>query len=879
MSTTTTSAGSTAAAAGHGNPRRLRWGAWLLGAYVLLLVASHAVRLAYPVDEVPWQGLPYLYVNTVDGEQTLPRPVRMAYRDTRARDDSKPLPPILLLHGSPGDSRSVRRLGDVLAADHRVLAPDLPGFGGSNLWIPDYSILAHARYVLQFLDSLGVGQVHVVGFSMGGGVGLELSRLAPDRVRSLTLLSSIGVQELELLGDYTLNHAVHALQLGVISLVQEGIPHFGRLDRMGLNTAYARNFYDTDQRPLRQILEQLQEPVLIIHGDNDILVPPAAAREHHRIVPQSQLAMIRSDHFMTFMQPEVVAGPILEFVASVDNGTATARATANPDRIHEAARPFNPRSVPGAQGFSLLVVLFLLACATMASEDLTGIGAGLLVARGSITFLPATLAVMAGIFVGDLGIYFAGRFLGRPALGHAPLKWVVKPTTIERSRRWFERRGAAIIFLSRFTPGTRVVTYIAAGVLRMRFLVFAAWLLLAVALWVPLLVGASAVFGIEATKILEPLPGPTWPWVLGFAILLFVAIRVGLRLLTHHGRRRLVGTWRRIARWEFWPPWLFYLPALAYVIWLGIRHRSLTLFTAANPALPDGGVVGESKIGIQRGLAHAEHMLPKTEFLPIAQSLGERLATAREFLRREGLPYPVLLKPDVGERGDGVEVIRSDAELEEYLAGAKRDVLLQEYVTGEEYGVFYYREPGQERGQIFAITGKRLQSVAGDGVRTLEELILDDDQAVCQASLFLRRHEARLDDIPAAGQEIPLGDLGNHCQGARFSDGTALATPELLDVIDRVSRGYQGFYVGRYDVRVPSAEDFQAGRNLKIIELNGVTSEATNIYDPKNSFWSAYGTLFEQWRIIFRIAAANRRAGVRPTPLHRLLGRIVRHYF
>ena len=117
-------------------------------------------------------------------------------------------------------------------------------------------------------------------------------------------------------------------------------------------------------------------------------------------------------------------------------------------------------------------------------------------------------------------------------------------------RRWFERRGAAIIFLSRFTPGTRVVTYIAAGVLRMRFPLFVGWLFLAVAAWVPLLVGASAIFGIEATKIFEPLAGPTWPWILGFALLLFIAIRVGFRLLTHRGRRRLVGRWRRITRRE-----------------------------------------------------------------------------------------------------------------------------------------------------------------------------------------------------------------------------------------------------------------------------------------------------------------------------------------
>jgi pimeloyl-ACP methyl ester carboxylesterase/membrane protein DedA with SNARE-associated domain len=849
--------------------------------YVVLLAASHAVRLANPVDGEPWPNVPYVLVQAVDGERTVDRPVRMAYREYAPEgappDERRPV--VLLVHGSPGDSRSVRRVGRLLSDEYRVLAPDLPGFGGSNLWIPDYSVLAHAGYLLQFLDSLNVDQVHFVGFSMGGGVGIELSRLAPDRVRSLTLLSSIGVQELELLGDYTLNRAVHALQLVVIGLAQEGVPHFGRLDRIGLNTPYARNFYDTDQRPLRGILEQYDQPVLIIHGDKDVLVPAAAAREHHRIVPQSRLEMIDGDHFMAFMRPEVVAEPIRQFVTDVDTEEATTRATADPGRVREAARPFDPRSVPGAQGFSLLVVLFLLACATMASEDLTGIGAGLLVARGTLAFLPATAAVVAGIFAGDLAIYFAGRFLGRPALGHAPLKWVVKPATIERLSHWFERRGAAIIFLSRFTPGTRVVTYVSAGVLRMRFPLFAAWLFLAVAVWVPLLVGASAIFGAEATKIFEPLAGPTWPWILGFALLLFMAIRVGLRLLTHRGRRRLLGRWRRVTRWEFWPPWIFYLPALLYVIWLGVKHRSLTLFTAANPALPDGGVVGESKFDIHRGLAHAGELLPKTALLPIAQPLRQRVETAREFIRQEGLAFPVLMKPDVGERGEGVEVIRTEAGLEEYLERAKRDVLLQEYVPGEEYGVFYYRVPDEERGQIFAITEKRLQSVRGDGARTLEQLILDDDQAVCQARLFLRRHEARLDDVPAEGEKISLGDLGNHCQGARFSDGTALATPELLEVVDGISRGYDGFYVGRFDIRVPSVEDFQAGRNLKIIELNGVTSEATNIYDPKNSLRRAYATLFEQWRIIFRIAAENRRAGVGPTPLHRLLARIFRHYF
>ena len=55
-----------------------------------------------------------------------------------------------------------------------------------------------------------------------------------------------------------------------------------------------------------------------------------------------------------------------------------------------------------------------------------------------------------------------------------------------------------------------------------------------------------------------------------------------------------------------------------------------------------------------------------------------------------------------------------------------------------------------------------------------------------------------------------------------------------------------------------------AGSNLKIIELNGVTSEATHIYDPKLSLFDAYRVLFRQWRIAFEIGDLNRGRGIRP---------------
>ena len=101
-------------------------------------------------------------------------------------------------------------------------------------------------------------------------------------------------------------------------------------------------------------------------------------------------------------------------------------------------------------------------------------------------------------------------------------------------------------------------------------------------------------------------------------------------------------------------------------------------------------------------------------------------------------------------------------------------------------------------------------------------------------------------------------------------DGGWIKTPELETRIDEISRSFEGFYFGRFDIRTPSVEDFKAGRNFKIVELNGVTSEATHIYDPRNSLMDAYRVLFEQWRLAFEIGAKNRERGVKTSTLREL---------
>jgi hypothetical protein len=449
---------------------------------------------------------------------------------------------------------------------------------------------------------------------------------------------------------------------------------------------------------------------------------------------------------------------------------------------------------------------------------------------------------------------------------------------VERSSQWFTRKGAVLVFVTRFLPGTRLPTYFAAGMLRARVLPFAFWFLVACALWTPALVGLAAVYGEATMGLMRGLQSRLWLYLLVAGLALYVVVELVVPLFSWRGRRLLLSRWRRLTRWEFWPRWAFYPPVVLYVIWLSFRHRRLALFTAANPAIPGGGFVGESKSAILEGLAGGGKVA-RFELIPSFVEPAERVAQAMAFKARLGLDWPLVLKPDVGERGSGVAIVRSEVALDLYLAQAAGDTIVQEYAPGLEFGVFYYRLPDEPIGTVFSITEKRFPTVVGDGERSLEELILADDRAVCMAPYYLRLHANHLADLPARGDQVQLVELGTHCRGAAFHDGGWIRSPALEDAIDRLSRPFTGFWFGRYDIRTPSVDDFRAGRNFKVVELNGALSEATHIYDPKNGLGLAYRTLFTQWRVLFEIAARNVRNGARPATL-RELGRLMRahHY-
>ncbi len=411
--------------------------------------------------------------------------------------------------------------------------------------------------------------------------------------------------------------------------------------------------------------------------------------------------------------------------------------------------------------------------------------------------------------------------------------------------------------------------------LRVGFWRFASLSALAVALWTPLLVGLAAFLGEGFRALFGDFQRRLIP-TLALLLALYVLVHTGMAALTWRGRRLLLSRWRRLTRWEFWPMWAFYPPVLLYIGWLALRHGGLRVISCVNPAMPGGGLAGERKSDILGALMRGTDRVAPFRLMPAAGTVTDRVSSARDAMHDLSLSWPVVLKPDIGERGSGVAIVRDAAALERYLAATPDAVILQQYVPGIEAGIFYYRIPGEARGHIFAITEKRFPQVTGDGRSNLEHLILADDRAVSSARFFLRLHRAKLADVPLPGESVPLAELGTHCRGSAFFDGARFRSSALEEAVDRLSRGYEGFWFGRYDVRASSWDALQQGE-FRVIELNGATSEATSIYDPRNSLLTAYRTLFRQWAILFEIAARNRAAGARPASWHEIITLLRQH--
>ncbi|MEQ9367084.1 MAG: VTT domain-containing protein, partial [Leptospirales bacterium] len=557
-------------------------------------------------------------------------------------------------------------------------------------------------------------------------------------------------------------------------------------------------------------------------------------------------------------------------------GVAVREAT---DHLGEVSLPVALDLGPGPGAWAKLGAII---AATFVSEDLTCISAGLLIRANRLDLFTGLLACFVGIFLGDLGLYLTGRLVGLGLLKSKRVSDLLPPDALTKLAARFDREGWKLIFLSRFVPGTRFPVYTGAGIIGGRAGRLILIALLAGLIWTPALVLLTVFAGPAVLGPVEYVAGEGWPaLLLAIAILFFglrFLFRTAIALGSRNGRRDLKNRFRRLLRVEFWPPYLFYAPLVPACVWFLVRYRGIGTMTASNPGIRDGGLIGESKAEILRELPD-EWVLPY--LLIDSGTPTERAERVLEHMRGEGAAgpenstenrtenpgrnrweFPIILKPDVAQRGFGLRLARDAEEVRAYFETVRQPVIAQVYHPGPfEAGVFYYRMPGEKTGHIFSITDKVFPEVQGDGRSTIRELIYAHPRYSLQTETFFARHSHRLDETPPAGQTVRLAIAGNHTQGTLFREGRHLYSEALRARADDISRKFSGFYFGRYDVRYTSVEAFMRGQEFAIIELNGATSESTNVYDPDASIGFVYKTLFRQWDLMFRVGHANRKLG------------------
>ncbi len=791
-----------------------RW-RWLVLCYLLVVLLSQiATPQGYASDlPSPWPERRAIRPMSDAGPEQGQR-LTMFYDQWNADASG---PPIILLHGSPGGLSNFRSFGDrpglgeLLARDRTVNAVDLPGMGWSLRDPLTWSSRSHAHAVLEFMATQRIERAHVVGWSNGGAVALNMADIDAERVASIVMLGSVGAQEVEGSGSYWFEHVKYEVGIGATYAIERLTPHFGLLDLRDLRRGL-RNFDDTDQRPLAGIMQNLRTPTLVLHGRDDFLVADWAAEYHHDLIPTSKLVMTDDDHFMPFLAAEETAEHIAEFVRRFDDpGAEPERATVD---LAPRVKPFGGIGEAALDWLRFAPVWLVLPLVTLVGWVLPG---------------RAWVAVLVGATELDIGVAWLGLAVGkgvrtiRNGKGRKPTKWVAVLA---------EPLGQLVL-------GFVFVQLVARPMIRLApdWLHWFGW------------VGAVVVL----------------------AGLFRVVPTVVRNLWTARGRWRLRASVARLTNHEWWPSWAYYGPLVPWLVWLSVKHRHALAFTACNPGIANGGgLAGESKSAILEGLlASGDGRVLYGERIDAGPPAVERADAVLRRLEAEprlgGLP--IVMKPDAGEQGRGIRVCRSRDDLLAFFRVTPGAALAQRLSTlPSEVGVFWVGDGGV--GRVFSINRKLFPVVEGDGERTLEALIWRHPRHRCQAGVFLRRFADRRGAVLAAGERLVLSWGGNHRQGAEFRDGPELITPGLEAAVRAIAGGFRGaggggLDFGRFDLRYLDDAALARGE-FEVIEVNGVTSESTNVYDPRRSAWFVWRTLARQWAIAYAIGAANRAGGVRP---------------
>ncbi|MCE5289207.1 MAG: alpha/beta fold hydrolase [Nocardiaceae bacterium] len=259
--------------------------------------------------------------------------------------EADPAEAVVFVHGNPGSGADWRPLIDAVAPYARVIAPDMPGFGGAEMRADmRYTVADYAAHLNGVLDALGVRRVHLVAHDFGGPWALTWAAAHPDRVASVSLLNTGVLLDYrwhrvarvwrtpvigELLQLLASNSTVEAiLSHDSPNLDRRWIRHLARLARpWGTRRAILRLYRSTTQNMMDRLVPSLRAadlPCQVIWGTGDAYLPTEQAHRQLEPFPSATLHLVDgAGHWVWLEQPDLVASRLVAFLKKHLNTNAT----------------------------------------------------------------------------------------------------------------------------------------------------------------------------------------------------------------------------------------------------------------------------------------------------------------------------------------------------------------------------------------------------------------------------------------------------------------------------------------------------------------------------------------------------------------------------
>lgn len=498
----------------------------------------------------------------------------------------------------------------------------------------------------------------------------------------------------------------------------------------------------------------------------------------------------------------------------------------------------------------------LIIPGTLASEDLTYLGALVLVQLGKLDAISFISYFSFGALLGDLGLYLIGHLLGRKKEWNLVKKlqlWL--EPKLESSSHEMSSMDYFLLF-TRVLPGSRIPTYVSCGIVGYSLKKFSMLLFFSAVFYCLVGVGLVELYHRTVSN----------PNEISFAIKLIIAglaflfTTLFFKFLFFFLKTKkkfgsiLPFAWIHLFRLrypEFWPSVALYLPFVPLFIYLLIKHRGFKALYC-NPSIYMSGIKGEKKSDID---VLIKQYLPTHRLKTVLIKNPTKIQSDQidQILLDCGLSFPIVVKPDSGLRGLNVCKVNNFTELLGTLKKATSPVVFQEFCPkSREWGTYFYRDPETNSGKIYSVNEKLFPFVIGDGESSLIDLVLKKPEYKVRYDLVTLDHSDVQRCIPKIGEVFPLVFRGSHSKGSLFIDAEHLLSEDLETVLVNCFSKIPDFNFGRIDLRFNTLDELIAGK-FDIVEINGAGAESTNLYDPKYNLFQIYSILYKQWSHAFRI--------------------------